>query len=131
MVPKHVVLDGNERFVLPFEQLKLQLPRADVLPRNGGNPKSINRLIVAGGGAIFWCCHIEVVTEIVLDVEMHVQAGHVQTLADEPVDVCFSMPQFMRHIDAVRGQEDSARYRQPNIFCRAVVTGSDIEKSQK
>ena len=111
VVPKHVILDGNKRLVLSFEQLKLQLPRADVLPGNGGNPKPIDGLIVASGSAIFRGCHIEVVTEIMLDVEMHVQARHVQTFADEPVYVCLSMPQFMRHIDAVRGQEDPAGYR--------------------
>ena len=52
-------------------------------------------------------CNVQVVPKIMFDVEVHVQAWHVQALADETIDVRLSVPQFVRNVDAICCQEDA------------------------
>ena len=72
VVPKHVVLDREEGLSLALEQVKLNLPCADILSGDGGKPEAVDSLVIASRGTVFWRGHLQVVAVIVFNEEVHV-----------------------------------------------------------
>ena len=108
VVPQHVILHGEKGLALALEQLHLQLPGAHILPGDGGEPEPIDRLVEPRRGPVLRRGDTEVMAVVVLDEEVHVQARHVQQLAHQPLCQRLPVAQFVRHVDAVRGEQDAA-----------------------
>jgi len=55
------------------------------------------------------CLYMQVMAKIVLNVKVHVKAGHVKQFGQETLGVGRAMPEFVSHIDAIRREQNSAR----------------------
>ena len=130
MVPQHVVFGGKEGQLLALEQLRLESPRIDVLLGDRSEPKTIDRLVVPCCGAIFRCGHVHVVTKIMLDEEVHVQARHVKQLAHQARRQFGTVPQLVGHIDAIGCQKDAGRQQQPHHLVGGICMGLDLEEKE-
>ena len=128
VVPEHVVLGREERQLLALEQLGLKSPGVEILLGHRRPPEAIHRLVVAGRGAIFWRGHVHVVAKVVLDEEVHVQAGHVQQFAHQPLRQGGAVSQFVGDVDRIGRKQNAGRQEQTHQFKCGVGVALQLEK---
>ena len=97
----------EEGQALPLEEVHLDSPCTGILAGHGREPKAVDALVVAGRGAVFRRGDAQVVSEVVLDEKVHVQAGHVEQLAHQALRQRLSVAELVGNVDAVGGQEDA------------------------
>ena len=116
---------------MPFEQVELDAPGADILPRDRREPEAVDGLVVTGCGSILRRSDAQMVPIVVLDEEVHVQAGHVEQFAHEALRQRLPVAKFVGDVDAIGREQDAAGQGEPNHFIALIASRLHLKQTER
>ena len=127
---KHQVAPKMSTQSTALQALSLDSPCAEPSPDDGAEPERVQDLTAAGRGRIVWCGHPAMMPSVVLDGEVHVEAGQQETLTKPADDGRLTMPKLVRDVDARRAEEDAAAEHQTQKLPHTRDSGVQLNQQQ-